>query len=372
MKPLVVGIDASSLPYGRGVSRYISNIIKELAARPDVELQLFGAMGRSRGRFLQWARELRGKPAARFYPLSAGMMETAWTLLGSLSVQFLAPGAEVIHAWEWQLPPRSGAAIVVNIHDLAHVLYPETAHPRIVKQFEKLFERLRRDTDIQIIAISDSTKKDITRVLGIDPDRVTKIHAALPEEAKIVANDAEITAARQKFGIERPFFLFVGTTEPRKNLQRVVQAWQEGELDTTHDLVLAGAAGWEDLPNVAGLKQLGYVSDVELASLYQSASALVFPSLYEGFGFPVLEAFFHACPVVTSRVSSLPEVGGDAAEYVDPYSVSDIAQAMKKLSRLSPLQKTALQKKMTKQLNTFSWQRAAAETLEVYRKASRA
>jgi glycosyltransferase involved in cell wall biosynthesis len=369
MKPVRVGIDISPVPFGRGVSRYTSNIITALAARSDIEMSLFGAVGRQWSSLRDWVGSLRGNPAYRALPVPTTLLEKAWQMTQNSGFWYFAPRAEVIHVWEWQTPPVLGKPWVVTIHDLAHLLFPETAHPEVVRRFEAVLARVEQDPLAHVIAISQSTKNDIVRLTSIDPERITVIYESLPQEARYSPSKKEVSQTLQKFGLKRPYFLFVGTSEPRKNLVRVVAAWQKVSQPNGIDLVLAGAKGWENLPQVYGLRELGYVESAELACLYRGATGLVFPSMYEGFGLPVLEAFFHGCPVLTSRVSSLPEVAGSAAILVDPYSDEAVQVGLKKLQTLSSLQKLTLQKKMRAQLGNFSWDTAAEQTLEVYRKA---
>jgi glycosyltransferase involved in cell wall biosynthesis len=366
-KPLRVAIDISSIPYGRGVSRYTSNVVKALVAQPGINLTLYGAVGKDWSRLRRWASDLRGRPVYRVLPIPSKWLwlDTFW----SWGIGFLTSGTDVIHAWEWQEPPRSGRPWVVTIHDLAHLLFPETAHPEVVRRYQRLLERVEQDSMAQVIAVSQSTKNDIVRLTSISPERITVILEALPDESKYVPSDSEVKRTLQSLQLTKPYFLFVGTSEPRKNLQRVIQAWQAA--GTGYELVLSGAKGWDNLPHVPGLRELGYVEPNHLASLYRGATGLLFPSLYEGFGLPVLEAFFHDCPVITSRVSSLPEVAGESAILVDPYSVESIADGITELLKATPSQKSARQKKMATQIARFSWDTAAEQMIAVYRKAVR-
>lgn len=370
MKPLHVAIDISAIPFGRGVSRYTQNIVTALVAQPGVSLSLMGAVGKDWGNLRSWASELQGSPRVRFLPLPPSWLELGWSIFRQPSVSLLASQADVVHVWEWQLPPLSGKPWVVTIHDLAHMLYPETAHPQVVKRFDALLRRLEQDDLAQVIAVSQSTKNDILRLTQIAPERITVIEEALPQQARYQPSQSEVEQTLKAQKIHNPYFLFVGTSEPRKNLKRVVEAWQKAGQPRGYDLVMVGDQGWEDLPNLPGLYRLGYQQSAVTAALYRRAAGLVFPSLYEGFGLPVLEAMYHECPVITSRVSSLPEVAGDAAILVDPYSVDEIAEAMTKLQKLSAADRSKLQEKMAKQVSTFSWDRAAEETLAVYRKAA--
>ncbi len=365
MKPLHVTIDISSLQYGRGVSRYTSNLVTALAARPDVELTLFGRSLRQAGVLRSWVREFGSRVHSRILPVPPQIFDKAWLTLGVPKITWLAPKTQVYHAWEWQLAPVSSTPQVVTIHDLAHMLYPETAHPNVVAQFDRLIKTLEQQP-WPIIAVSEATKKDILHLTSISPERITVVHEALPQESKVVPSAEEEVATLKKFGLKKPFILIVGTTEPRKNIPRLIEAWKP--LKGEFDLVIAGAAGWDEFATVPGMHLLGYVAPAELAALYRSAHCLAYASLYEGFGLPILEAFFHGCPVVTSRVSSMPEVAGDVAILVDPYSEKDIRRAFEAVPE-SPKERERLKKKMTEQLAHFSWDRAAEETLKVYRKA---
>lgn len=371
MKPLRVAIDISAIPFGRGVSRYTQNIVTALAAQPNVELSLFGAVSKHWLRLQSWARGLRGQPAVRFLPLPTRWLEKLWKITGQPSLSLLSRDADVVHVWEWQLPPLARKPWVVTIHDLAHLLYPETALPDITRRFDIVLRRLEEDTSAEIITVSNSTKNDILRLTQIEASRITVIEEALPEQARYQPSQSEVEDVLQRFGLDKPYFLCIGTSEPRKNLPRVVQAWQKASRAAGYDLVLVGDKGWDELPTLPGLHHLGYQPGEVTSALYRRATGLVFPSLYEGFGLPVLEAFYHDCPVITSRVSSLPEVAGDAAILVDPYSVPEISEAMTQLQNLTESQRVKLQSKMSTQLGKFSWDRAAEQTLKVYRKAAR-
>ena len=164
----------------------------------------------------------------------------------------------------------------------------------------------------------------------------------------------------------KPFLLIVGTREPRKNMKRMVEAWLEHR--DMYDCVVIGAAGWDELPHHQGLHILGYLDAKELASLYRSAVGLLFASLYEGFGLPILEAFFHGCPVATSRVSSMPEVAGEAAIYVNPFDVQDIAKALHQIL-CNPTLRETLSHKAQRNADRFSWKTAAEQTLAIFAEA---
>lgn len=367
LAPLRVTIDISPVQYARGVSRYTSNLVTALVARPDVDVTLFGRSLRQYDVLRQWSGEFGSRVKKRLWRVPPQIFDTAWELLRFPPLTMIAPQTEVYHAWEWQLAPVSSLPQVVTIHDLAHVLYPETAHPLVVQKFNRLLTTLERQKDWPIIAVSEATKRDIRNLTSIAEDRIFVVPEALPVESKVIPAQVEQEATLKKYNLKKPYFLIVGTAEPRKNMQRMIAAWQP--LSHEYDLVIAGAAGWENLARQRGLHVLGFVSPLELASLYRRAQALIYASLYEGFGLPLLEAFFHECPVVTSRVSSMPEVAGEAAQFVDPYDVPGMTAALQSIPQPDSPERTQLLLRMQEQLSQFSWERAAEETVRVYRLA---
>ncbi len=363
---LSVALDVSAVPYGRGVSRYTSNLARALAARADTNLQLWGSSWQHAPMLEEWMQEFGSQVGKKHWKVPPKFLDSAWRL-GFPSLRTLGVTADVFHAWEWQVPPpRSSPVQVVTIHDLAHMLYPEVAHPEVVRRFDRLIA-LWEEQQNEVIAVSQATKNDIVRLTAIDPDKVHVIYEALPEEAKYVPSQAEREEVLKQLGLTRPFLLVVGTREPRKNMKRMINAWLSHRKD--FECVVVGAPGWDELPNHEGLHVLEHISPQVLSSLYGEAHGLLFASLYEGFGLPILEAFFHGCPVVTSRISSMPEVAGEAAFYCDPYSVESIADAISKLPARKGKSYQLLQSKMDEQISRFSWQETAARTRAVYQRA---
>lgn len=361
-KRVSVTLDVSSVPYGRGVSRYTSNLATALAALPDVKLSLWAVSWNHYAQLEEWMSQFGSRVGTRNFRLPPKLLNLGWER-GFPPLSWLDSSRGVFHAWEWQVPPSSTRPQVVTIHDLAHILYPETAHPDVVARFSRLLGLWKRNS-WPIIAPSEATKNDILHLTSITKERIHVIHEALPAEAEYVPSEVEREQVLKNLSLSKPFLLIVGTREPRKNMKRMIEAWLT--VRDEFDCVVVGAAGWDELSAHRGLHILGYLEPAELASLYRSTSGLVFASLYEGFGLPILEAFYHGCPVVTSRVSSMPEVAGEAAIYCDPYSVESIAEAISQLPRRGTKAYGTLVAKMEKQLSQFSWEKAARETVRVY------
>jgi len=367
-----IGIDFTSVIYKRGVSRYTMNLARELANLPEVNLTLFGYSLRQKKQLQLQANKI---PAARskFIQLPTTAIEKLWHF-GVKPVSSYIPNMDIFHSWDWIQPPDKNIPIVSTIHDLAMIKFPETAHPKILNAHERSWAKLRENNS-HIITVSQSTKRDVVRLLGYPSYMVHVVHEAIPEEFLIAADsitqeDEDIII--NNLTLNRPYIFFVGTREPRKNLLRLIQAWQE--LAGEYDLIIAGDQGWDQTDKDAEQfkhqpRFLGRVTDKELSVLYANAQVFAFPSLYEGFGLPILESFHHGTPVVTSDNSGMIEVAGNAAEFVNPESVESITKGLKKiLNENSDEQKKRLQRMIIRQ-QMFNWKTTARETLSVYKQA---
>jgi alpha-1,3-rhamnosyl/mannosyltransferase len=252
-------------------------------------------------------------------------------------------------------PARNAAEIPV-IHDLSFLKYPETVSRRNLIYLRMGMRRIVRRAAL-VITVSEAMRNEIVDDLGVEADRV----AVVPNGV-----DASLFASSEGRTDDLPgrYLLFVGTIEPRKNLRNVLSAYSllRDRLADPPELVIAGGRGWRDarLPpaeDMSGVRFLGYVDQPDLVGLYAHAEGLVFPSLYEGFGLPVVEAMAAGTPVVTSRRGALPEVAGDAALYVDPEDPSDIADGLQKLLEDRKLQGDLAEKGRVR-ARTFTWERS--------------
>lgn len=358
---LRLGIDISAVQYNRGVSRYTSNLVHALSSRRNVKMTLFGASLRQRKTLVSFARTQAPKAKRIILPHPAKVMHVLWNELHVIPVEAFTGEIDVFHSWEVQPPTRS-ARLVTTIHDLAMLRYPHTADPYVLEMNKASWRRIEKEASA-VIAVSQATKKDILKYLNIDPKKVHVVPEAMTVESKVTLTERQQKMLLKKFRLTRPFLLFVGTQEPRKNLPNLIEAWRPLKKD--FDLVLAGAPGWENLKKERGLVLAGEVSNKELAALYKASSAFVYPSLYEGFGLPILDAFYHKTPVVTSNVSSMPEVAGSAAVFVSPEDPKSIRKGIERAVE----ERASYIKKGQKRLKKFSWKLAAEQTVEVYRKA---
>lgn len=377
---LSVGIDITAAQYGRGVSRYTTNLVKALVATQAVDVQLYGVSWGNYHQLTALASQLlkpdkattprRTKIAIHQRPIA--LQQALWSNFNWPPVKRSLPSIDVFHSWDWIQPPDKDLPLVSTVHDLAILHFPESAQPKVVAMHQQAWRKFQ-SSQAQLIAVSHSTKRDLVEKLQIDPTRITVIYEALPVEI-IKTMDAitedQYVLVKQKLGLNKPFILFVGTREPRKNLSRLVKAW--APLRASVDLLIAGESGWDSTqawtPYVQDgtLRLLGKVSEQELAVLYEETEALVYPCLYEGFGLPILEAFYHGTPVVTSDGSGMKEVAGNAAVLVDPLSIASIQTGIENILNESLSDQKKRLQKMILRLQLFSWPKVAKETLAVY------
>ncbi|MGH2506386.1 MAG: glycosyltransferase family 4 protein [Ktedonobacteraceae bacterium] len=340
-----IGINAQLLSFSQnyrngGISRYIRYFLTGLALHPGPHEYTIFVNGPEVAAQLEVQHpQLQFIPAA--WPESNPAARVAWEQL-TLPTLIRQRGIQLLHSPANVLPeflPHSCAG-VVTLHDLAFLRMPEVL-TRLKRAYHRTFtvRSLRRAT--MIIADSESTRRDLTELLEVSPQRIFTVYPCLDERFTQTVTDAEIQAFRGRHGLEQQFLLYLGTLEPRKNIPLLLDAYARFRQMTGMQikLVLAGSKGWLYDAIFARVQQLdlendvifpGFVSDIEQPLWYHAASVFVYPSLYEGFGLPVAEALACGTPVVTSTISSLPEAGAGIALTVDPHDVEAMAAALQR------------------------------------------
>ena len=263
---------------------------------------------------------------------------------------------------------------VYTIHDLTLITHPGM-HPRERVWFHEFFWKRRMRYAAHILTVSEFMQREICEILNLKLEQVTAVPEA-PAPHFWHRSPEAIQRVCQNFSLPREYLLFVGSLEPRKNLPLIIQAMQRCKMDIP--LVLAGWEGWGDKTWMetirgAGLEEriifTGYVDDEILACLYSGATALVYPSLYEGFGLPILEAMACGCPVICSKVASMPEVAGDAALLVDPFDAEDLAAAVDKIAGDQAIRQHLIVKGFAR-ASVFTWKQTAEQTRDVFRRVA--
>lgn len=360
-----IGIDARLTNHRQaGISRYTRQLVEALGRR-ELDDQFY---------LLQ---DFRHKESIIDHPsfMRRGIYTPAHHRLERFTfpLEVSALGLDVLHSPDF-IPPRGKFRSVITVHDLVFMMYPHFLTKDAARYYGQIDQAVRRAD--AIIAVSKATKNDTIRLLGVPEHKVHVIYEAASSVFRPLNKPDLLQRVRGRFGIPGDFLLFVSTIEPRKNIPTLLKAFRQlldgYRVDVS--LVLAGAKGWlydevfqltEELNLVDDVFFLGRVSTEELVWLYNTAQALVAPSIYEGFGLTPLEAMACHTPVIVSDVSSLPEVVGDAGLLVDPYEVEELAVAMWRILDDGELRQCLIEKG-AKRAAFFSWDKAAEQTLAVY------
>ncbi|KAM3114462.1 glycosyltransferase family 4 protein [Phormidesmis sp. 146-33] len=376
---LKIAIDATPiLPKPSGIGLYVANLVEalgELRSQDSFELTLIHQPGLKnwlRGNlsfpeYLQQYSNLRSFPIP--VRLSNLLIQFPGLFLPQVERSFGA--LDIVHGTNYTVFPFRYSRKVMTIYDLTFVRYPEYANST-VKAYANRVQRCLQWTDL-VLTISESSKQDIVRFLGVKPEKVVVTPLASRYRSDTVVESEKFV----EYDFSKPYILFVSTIEPRKNIINLIAAFDQlkkkHRLD--HQLVLIGQKGWlyEEIferiarsPYQNSIHHLSYLSDRSVALFYSRADVFVYPSHYEGFGLPVLEAMTLGAPVVAANASSLPEVAGDAAILINPEDVSELAEAILQVVSNPQLRDRLIQKGKV-QSQQYSWENTAKATLNAYK-----
>ena len=314
----------------------------------------------------------------KYRVIKPGKLWTQWRLPADLLLH--RPKPDVFFSPSHYAPRISPVPTVMSVMDVSYLKFPELFHPKDLYQLKHWTEYSVKNAT-RVLTISQSSRNDIIKSYKKDGNAVRVVY---PGIKKAVTLEPKVYAMNQlatKYNVSKNFVLFVGTLQPRKNIERLIESFSllksdeklRKKLGDDLQLVIIGKKGWLyepilEAPEKYGVKHdvlfLEGIDDIELKEFYKHAQCYILPSLYEGFGLPVLEAMQHDCPVITSNISSLPEAGGDAAIYVDPNNVKDIADKIEQVVSDKDLQKELIAKGR-EQVKKFSWDKSAEKTLEI-------
>lgn len=370
-----IGIDGIPLATPKtGIGHYTFELARSLARfAPDDEFELVAPVPISLNAENE-SDELQA-PNLRAVHTPLNALRRRWWTIG-LPLYVRQNKLTLFHGTNYNLPLWNRCPTVVTIHDLSLLLHADTHQEHLVRRARMRLPTMTRIAT-RIITDSESVKREICEHLGVASEKITAVPLA-PRRAFRPVGPAEARTARHRLGVEDDFILFVGTLEPRKNLMTLVRAFDEllRTTDLRPQLVIAGPKGWltEDL--FAHVEQsahkrivfTGYVSDEDLCALYSSCLVSIYPSLYEGFGLPPLEAMACGAPVITSRIPVIMETVGTAARLIEPSDVRELTATLVELLT-NPGARAQLSASGLQRATEFTWERTAQMTLEVYREA---
>jgi glycosyltransferase involved in cell wall biosynthesis len=372
-----IGIDiTSAVTQGAGIGRYTRELIAALVKVNKTDrFALFSAKQPAR---MPVARPVPVAPHVSYHqaPVGERWLYRLWYRLTlPVRIEWFTGEIDLFHSPDFVLPPvKAGTPTLLTVHDLSFVHFPETFTPALVNFLNKVVPRSVERAS-HIVADSEETKKDLIEHYGVAASKVSVLYSGVNPRFKPISIEARLKAVREKYGIgERPYVLSVGTLQPRKNYDMLIRAFRKVADTCPHNLVIAGGKGWltdrisEEIV-LQGLQDrvllIGFADDDDLPALYSDASLFAYPSLYEGFGLPLLEAMACGVPVLNSNASCLPEVAGTATQQLAPDDQDAWSEAM--LSLLADGGKKArLVAAGFLQARRFTWTRAAQQLNGIY------
>ncbi len=367
-----IGIDARKLT-DFGIGSYVRNLVEAIARRPESAGYDF--------RLYVRAEDLGALPALtdNFSVVQEDSPGYSVAELTAFAWRLLREKLDLFHATHYVIPPLARARAVVTIHDIIHVLYPQFLPNRAALLYARVMIRRALKRADRILTVSYNTKRDLVDYFGLAPARVEVVYNGVSAKFRPDIPRAERDRVAAKYGVPRPYLLFLGGEKPHKNVRNVLRAFAQARRERAlpHGLVLAGPMPKNRSRVEAVISALeldsrvfrpGIVPEEDLPGLFAGAEAFLYPTLYEGFGLPVVEAMASGVPVLTSSTSALQEIAGGYALLVDPMDVDSIARGIIVLAT-DPGRRSELVELGKRRARDFSWDRAAEQTLQIYAEA---
>lgn len=380
-----IGIDYTAAARQRaGIGRYARELITALIAlESQHRYVIFAAVGGLDAR--TWKAETErlratgNRPPAtsiqfRTLPLSDDWLARLWQRLRlPVPVEAITGTLDAFYSPDFVLPPTlPRTRTLLTVHDLSFLRCPDAFVSALRRYLERVVPRSVARADL-VLADSEATRADLIALLGVPPEKVQVLYSGVHPRFRPVPESDEVARLRARYGLgDAPYILSVGTLQPRKNYVRLIRAFTQLTNQPTNQLVIAGGRGWlyeetliEAEKHPDRVRILGFVDEDDLPALYRNAALFAFPSLYEGFGLPVLEAMACGVPVVCSNASSLPEIAGDAALLIDPLDTDGLSAAMARALEDADLRRDMIAAGLA-QAARFTWERAARQLLAAF------
>lgn len=366
-----IAIDVSQIVYGTGVGNYTKNLVKALLKIDKKnEYLLIGYSLRLGGRFREFESELKHYKnyKFKFFPLPITLAGILFNKIRLYPLDKLIGPVDIFHSSDWIQPPIKSKTTknVTTVHDMVPFLFESSTHPKIISNQKKRFKILKKEVDI-ILADSKTTKEDIIKFAEIPAEKIKVMYLGVSSDFK-PQDDEKVKEVLAKYKIKKPYILSVATQEPRKNIQKLIDVFDKiNENYQDLNLVLVGKYGWgQEIPVSENIKQTGFVSQEDLSAIYSGARVFVYPSLYEGFGLPILEAMACGVPTITSNNSSMAEIAKDAAILIDPRNEAQLKKAIEMVLSLNLENYQKMVRASMDRAREYTWSKTAHQTLEVY------
>jgi glycosyltransferase involved in cell wall biosynthesis len=375
---MIIGIDISSIPYGTGVSDYTLNLIRNLVKIDNQNTYKFFYSSLRLPLPSEIKILAKNHPNIKIYHyrIPPTFLQILWNQLHIIPIEFFIGRCDVFHTSDWTQPPTIKSKTITTIHDLIPFINPQWHHPKVIKAHtNKMYWASKKCQ--ALICVSQNTKNDLLKLFPkINPEKIHVVYEAAEEKYSKFLKLSNINQQKEKDNIKKiyelnDFILVQGTREPRKNIKNIIEAFNLFKInhpkDNT-DLAITGKYGWGDDFNCSknkNIKILGFIPEKDMVAIHATALCLLYPSLYEGFGLPLVKSMSVGTPIITSNLSCLPEIAQKSAILVDPTSPKDISLAIEKIIKSKNLQKK-LSKIGILRSKDFSWQKTAKETLNIY------
>ncbi|MCA1926808.1 MAG: glycosyltransferase family 4 protein [Calditerrivibrio sp.] len=358
-----LGFEVSSISGGNntGIARYINNVINKISREKNIDINLLYKISREKGK-LYSSEYLKNIKTVSYY---------------NNILPIFKPDLDIIHGLDGYIPNWKRCKKLVTIHDIRVIKFAKDhiSSYKYRKRKEDLYRKVFKYVDA-IITVSQTTKDDIVEYFNLNPDRVVKVHLGINEKF-LSYNERNMNkdSIINKYSIKKPYLLYVGAISKQKNTARLVEAFLTCDFKKDFDLILVGpkSFGYEETLNAIDkyngtniIKLLGFVSDDDLITLYANSEGFLFPTIYEGFGFPVLEAMALGIPVLTSNIGAVSEIDGGYGIKVDPYSVHEIRIGIDKLVNFDK----KLSDQMVQHAKGFTWDKTIKEYSNIYKRIS--
>lgn len=372
---MIIGYDMRIIGrFNSGVGLYTINLIRAiLRTGEEIYLKMMYTFHNKKSGYMIRCDDYRSNDYVINLPNK--ILSGLWAFFGWPPAERFIGDVDILHSTNYTLIPSSRARRVITIHDLSFLIFPEFANKGARVHFRKKISEYCRRAD-QIWADSINTKRDIVEMLAIPEEKIEIIYPIISTKYQVISDKDGLNRSLKSIGLTRPYILYVGNIEPRKNLVRLIEAYEKSAIAHDYNLAIAGAPGWSNKEIHDKIKSstvksnivnLGYLSDDSLVNVYNGARYLIYPSLYEGFGMPPFESICCGTPVIAGNNSSLPEVVGEAGILIDPYNIEEMAATMKMLAYDDPLL-NKLRANCHKQSQKFNEHEIASAALAAYKK----